>query len=305
MIAALLERIKLVMVEKFSASSFWTQVREHGVTHIHYLGGVLPILLKQPESPEDRNHKVTVAWGGGCPPEAWAPFSRRFGVEMHEGFGMSELTTFVTTNIGGPDGSIGKPLSFFDVRIVDEDMRDVPAGAPGEIVVRNRQPGLHFLGYFGDEAASRNAVRDGWFLTGDLARSDEAGWLYFAGRKKDSLRRRGINISAWEVERVIAGHDAIEECALVGVPGELGDDELKIFVRTKPEHSLEPKELVDWCRSRVPHFQVPRFVAFIDEFPKTPTQRIRKGELSRSTGDVWDAEAPPLDTAASPAKVPS
>jgi crotonobetaine/carnitine-CoA ligase len=290
MIAALLERIKLVMVEKFSASSFWPQVREHGVTHIHYLGGVLPILLKQPESPDDRNHKVKAAWGGGCPPEAWEPFARRFGVEMHEGFGMSELATFVTTNIGGPAGSIGKPLSFFDVRLVDDDMRDVPVGTPGEIVVRNRQPGLHFLGYFGDEEASRNAVRDGWFCTGDLARRDDAGWLYFGGRKKDSLRRRGINISAWEVERVIAEHDAVEECALVGVPSELGDDELKIFVRPKPGHALEPQEFVTWCRARLPHFQVPRFVAFIDEFPKTPTQRIRKGELSRATQGVWDAE---------------
>lgn len=294
MIAALLERIRLVMVEKFSASAFWAQVREHGVTHIHYLGGVLPILLKQPESPEDRNHKVKVAWGGGCPPEVWEPFSRRFCVEMHEGYGMSELTTFVTANIDGPAGSIGKPLAFFDLRLVDDNMRDVLAGTPGEIVVRNRQPGLQFLGYFGDETASRDAVRDGWFCTGDLARSDEAGWLYFGGRKKDSLRRRGINISAWEVERVIAEHDAIEECALVGVPSELGDDELKIFVRAKSGHTLEPQELVTWCRSRLPHFQVPRFVAFIDEFPKTPTQRIRKGELSRATQGVWDAETAKL-----------
>lgn len=290
-IAALLERIKLVMVEKFSATSFWPQVRQHGVTHIHYLGGVLPILLKQPESAEDRRHRVKVAWGGGCPPDVWEPFARRFGVEMHEGFGMSELTTFVTANVDGPIGSIGKPLSFFDVRLVDDNMHDVQAGMTGEIVVRSRQPGLHFLGYFGDEHATQSVVRDGWFCTGDLARSDEEGWLYFGGRKKDSLRRRGINISAWEVERVIAGHDAIEECALVGVPSELGDDELKIFLRLKSGQTLTPQELVDWCRTRLPAFQVPRFVALIDEFPKTPTQRIRKIELPRTTQDAWDAEA--------------
>jgi crotonobetaine/carnitine-CoA ligase len=290
LIAALLERIKLVMVEKFSASSFWDQVRDHGVTHIHYLGGVLPILLKQPESAADRRHLVKTAWGGGCPPEVWEPFSRRFGVEMHEGYGMSELTTFVTANIGGPAASIGKSLSFFDIRVVDDDLRDVPAGTPGEIVVRNRVPGLQFLGYYGDQEATRAAVRDGWFCTGDLARSDSNGWLFFGGRKKDSLRRRGINISAWEVERVIAGHEAIEECALVGVPSELGEDELKLFVRLRAGSALAPRELIDWSRVRLPHFQVPRFVEFIEEFPKTPTQRIRKGELSRSTRDVWDAE---------------
>lgn len=290
LIAALLEKIKLVMVERFSASAFWDQVRAHGVTHMHYLGGVLPILLKQPASANDRNHRVATAWGGGCPPDVWEPFARRFGVELHEGYGLSEMTTFVTANIGGPVGSVGRPLSFFEVRLVDEAFRDVQPGQPGELIVRNRQPGLHFLGYYGDEHETRSAMRDGWFCTGDLARADEAGWLYFGGRKKDSLRRRGINISAWEVERVIAGHDAVEECALVGVPSELGDDELKIFIRRRPELTLQPGELIAWCRSRLPHFQVPRFVAFIDEFPKTPTLRIRKSELSRSTDDAWDAE---------------
>jgi crotonobetaine/carnitine-CoA ligase len=290
LIAALLERIKLVMVDRFSASSFWEQVRSHGVTHIHYLGGVLPILLKQPASPRDREHQVRAAWGGGCPPDVWETFATRFGVEMHEGYGLSEMTTFVTANVDGPVGAIGKPLSWFDIRLVDDDLRDVPVGTPGEIVIRARVPGLQFLGYFQDDEATRNASRDGWFCTGDLARADDAGYLYFGGRKKDSLRRRGINISAWEVERVIAGHPAVEECALVGVPSELGDDELKIFLRLQAGAALDAAELVAWCQERLPHFQVPRYVAFIDEFPKTPTQRIRKMELSRKTEGVWDAQ---------------
>lgn len=291
LIAALLERIKLVMVDRFSASAFWEQVRAGGVTHIHYLGGVLPILLKQPESPRDRDHKVKAAWGGGCPPDVWETFATRFGVEIHEGYGLSEMTTFVTANIDGPVGAIGKPLSYFDIRLVDDDLRDVPVGTPGEIVIRNRVPGLQFLGYFRDNDATCNATRDGWFCTGDLAREDADGYMYFGGRKKDSLRRRGINISAWEVERVVAGHAAVEECALVGVPSELGDDELKIFVRLKAGAALAPAELVAWCRDKLPHFQVPRYVAFLDEFPKTPTLRIRKMELSRATEGVWDAEA--------------
>jgi crotonobetaine/carnitine-CoA ligase len=291
LIAALLERIQLVMVDRFSASGFWEQVRTAGVTHIHYLGGVLPILLKQPPSPLDRQHAVRAAWGGGCPAEVWQAFADRFGVGMHEGYGLSEMTTFVTANVGGPVGSIGQPLSYFDIRLLDAEGAEVPAGTPGEIAIRNRVPGLQFLGYFQDEAATAEARRDGWFLTGDLATRDADGNLFYGGRKKDSLRRRGINISAWEVERVIAGHDAVEECALVPVPSELGDDELKIFLRTKAGATLAPAEFLTWCRAHLPHFQVPRFVEFIDEFPKTPTQRIRKMELSRSTATAWDAEA--------------
>jgi len=293
LIAAVIERIKLVMVDRFSASAFWDEARSGGVTHIHYLGGVLPILLKQPERANDGDHRVQVAWGGGCPPDVWQPFAQRFGVAMREGYGLSEMTTFVTINIDGPAGSIGKPLSYFDVRLVDDNYGEVPVGAPGELLIRNRAAGLQFLGYYDDEAATHGALRDGWFCTGDLARRDEAGWLYYAGRKKESLRRRGINISAWEVERVIAGHPAVEECALVPVPSELGDDELKIFIRATTGAGLRESELIDWCRERLPHFQIPRYVAFIDEFPKTPTQRIRKTELSRETAGVWDAEKAP------------
>ncbi|MBE7416799.1 MAG: AMP-binding protein [Ideonella sp.] len=289
-IAALLEKIKLVMIDRFSASSFWDQVRSNGVTHIHYLGGVLPILLKQPPNERDRDNGVKIAWGGGCPPDVWQPFSERFGVQMREGYGLSEMTTFVTANVDGPTGSIGLPLSYFDIRLVDDEGRDVPAGTAGEIRIRNRVPGLHFLGYFRDAKASEDSMRDGWFCTGDLAKRDEAGYLYYSGRKKESLRRRGINISAWEVERVIACHANVEECALVAVPSELGDDELKIFIRLKPGVSLQAEDLVAWCRDKLPHFQVPRYVAFIDEFPKTPTLRIRKMELSRATEGVWDAE---------------
>ncbi|TFZ05447.1 ATP-dependent acyl-CoA ligase [Ramlibacter henchirensis] len=295
-IAAILQKITLAMVEKFSASQFWDQCREAGVTHIHYLGGVLPMLLKQPPRANDREHKVRIAWGGGCPPEVWDAFADRFGVEMREGYGLSEMITFVTVNPSGPKFSIGRPLSYFDVKLADDEGREVPAGQPGEILVRSHEPGLQFLGYFRNEEASRTAMRGEWFCTGDLARRDDQGFLYFAGRKKDTVRRRGINISAWEVERVIGEHPAIAECALVGVPSELGDDELKLFVRVADGRQLEPEQLVEWCRPRMPAFQVPRFIEFISEFPKTPTQRIRKNELSRSVQGVWDAEGARSET---------
>jgi len=288
LIAAVLEKITLAMVEHFSASQFWIFVRRYRATHIHYLGGVLPMLLKQPPRTDDRDHAVRIAWGGGCPPETWNEFVARFGVEMREGYGLSEMITFVTINPDGPIGSIGRPLSYFEVKLVDDNGAQVATGVPGELLVRAREPGLHFLGYFRNEDATREAMLDDWFRTGDLVRSDADGWLYFAGRKKDSVRRRGINISAWEVERVVGEHSAIEECALIGVPGELGDDELKLFVRLVSGAQLDPAEFLRWCVPRLPYFQIPRYLETIAEFPKTPTQRIRKNQLSQSTAAAID-----------------
>jgi crotonobetaine/carnitine-CoA ligase len=290
LIAALMEPITLAMVEKFSASKFWDQVRRHDVTHIHYLGGVLPLLLKQPPSPLDRQHKVRMAWGGGCPPDVWRAFEDRFGVVLREGYGLSEMTTFVTINPEGRLGSCGRPLPFYELKLVGEDGQEVPVGEPGEIVPRPLEPGLAFRGYFRMEEAGAALVKDGWFSTGDLARRDEDGFLFYAGRKKDSVRRRGVNISAWEVERIVLTHDEIEECALIGVPGEMGDDDLKLFIRPTPGSKPDALELIRWCEVRMPYFQVPRYIESIDEFPKTPTQRIKKSDLSRDTGSCFDLD---------------
>lgn len=305
LIAALLEPITLAMVERFSASRFWQQVRANRVTHIHFLGGVLPLLLKQPERPDDRDHTVRMAWGGGCPPDVWKAFEERFGIPIREGYGLSEMTTFVTINPEGRVGSCGRPLPFYDVKLVAEDGTEPGLGEIGEILVHPREAGLEFRGYFRN-AAGAALVEDGWFRTGDLARRDKDGFLFYAGRKKDTLRRRGVNISAWEVERVIAAHDAIEECALVAVPGEMGDDDLKLFIRLADGAALEPAALIDWCKPRLPYFQVPRYVERIAEFPKTPTQRIRKADLSRDTAHCFDAEAEVnINSVLSVPKVPS
>lgn len=290
-ISAVIGGVTLAMVERFSASGFWDDVRRHGVTHIHYLGGVLPLLLKQKPSERDRDHNVRIAWGGGCPPEIWRDVEERFGVELREGYGLSELITFVTLNKDGRVGSCGRPLSLFDMMIADDEGNEVPRGETGEIVARGTQKGLGFLGYFRNEQTTRDTVRDGWLLTGDLGRMDEDGYIFYAGRKKEMLRRRGINISAWEVEQVVNKHAAVAESALVGVPSELGEDELKIFVKLVDGAAFDPMELVTFCETRMPYYQVPRYVAVIEEFPKTPTQRIRKKELSRGTEGAWDLDA--------------
>ncbi|RTQ33119.1 AMP-dependent synthetase [Variovorax gossypii] len=290
-IAALIGGFQLAMLERFSASRFWDDARRHRATHIHYLGSVLPMLLKQPARSDDRQHAVRIAWGGGCPSHVWHAFAERFGVEMREGYGLSELITFVTANVDGTPGSIGKPLSCYEISLLDDESRPVAEGINGEIAIRARDARLGFIGYFRNPQADAAARRGDFFMTGDLAHADAEGNLFYAGRKKDMLRRRGVNISAWDVERVFAQHEAVAEVALVGVPSELGEDELKLFVRARDGVRIDPMALIQWSSQRLPYFQIPRYIEFIDAFPKTPTQRIQKKELSRHVAGVWDLDA--------------
>jgi crotonobetaine/carnitine-CoA ligase len=287
-LGALMAGFRLAMVERFSASTFWDDARACGATHVHYLGSVVPMLMKQAARSDDRDHPVRMAWGGGCPRHLCQALSERFDVQVREGYGLTELLTFVTINCGGPPGSIGRPLDEYELALSDEDGNMVAEGLTGEITLRARVPGLQFLGYFRSPEQTAASLREGWFLTGDLATQDSDGWLFYEGRRKDMLRRRGINVSAWEVEQVFASHPDIEEVALIGVDAELGDDELKLFVRLREDCQLDPLAILRWAEPQLAYFQVPRYLEFINEFPKTPTLRIQKKDLSRSTAGVWD-----------------
>ena len=280
----------MALLPKFSASQFWDQARHYKATRIHYLGSVLPILLKQPPRPNDKDHYVKIAWGAGATVQFWEEFANRFGVEIHEAYGMTECSSLTTVCLDGTVGSIGKPLPYFEVRIMKDDGTEALPGEIGEIQVKAKQDGLILKGYFRNEEATKKCLLpDGWFATGDLAYMDKEGHLFFKGRSKDSLRISGENVSAWEVERIINDHPAVEECAIVGVPGELGGDDMKVFIKLKPDHEgIAPKEIADWCVPRMAKFQIPRYYTFINSFEKTVSQRIKKNNLSRSTQDSWD-----------------
>jgi crotonobetaine/carnitine-CoA ligase len=290
LVVALLERVTLGMVERFSVSNFWPEVRRYGATHMHFLGGVIGLLLKQPPSPEDRRHSLRVAWGGGCSRALWRPFEERFGIQIYECYGMTEASSFSTVNLDARHGSVGRPLPYFDVKIADESGREMPRGERGEFWVREREPNLITRGYFRNPEATKAALVDGWLRTGDVGCCDADGYFYYLGRTKDALRRRGENVSAWEVERVIAEHPAIAECAVIGVANEIDDQDIKIFIRLNPGASLTPLELVKWAEPRMPRFQIPRFIATLEAFPKTPSERIRKELLPKTTDDSWDLE---------------
>jgi crotonobetaine/carnitine-CoA ligase len=287
LIMALEHRITLAMMERFSASRFWTQCREVGATRIHFLGGILQLLLAQPPTSEDRQHDVRIAWGGGAPADAWRAFEARFGVQVRENYGMTEASSLTSANVSPRFATVGTVLPWFRVRIADAGGADVGVGERGEILVREREPGLITPGYFRNDEATRETLRGGWLHTGDHGFLDEDGYLHFLGRLKDCIRRRGENISAWEVEHVVNTMPGIEECAAVAVARELGDEEIKLFLRMVDGSAFDAEAVFRWCGEHLPDYQVPLYLAPIEAFEKTGTERIRKELLSRSVDDAW------------------
>ena len=277
--------VELAIVGRFSVSRFWDQVRESKATQIHFLGGILQMLLRQEESTGDTYHTCRVAWGGGAPSTIASEFQKRFNIEVRENYGMTEASSLTSINERGHIGSVGKPAPYFDVCIVDAEGVNKGVNEKGEIVVKELEEGLLTPGYFRNEEATSSAIRDGWFFTGDLGYFDQSGYLYYSGRIKDSIRRRGENISAWEIERVVEQLKFVEQAAAIGVPDELGDEAIKLFVKLTEFMPVESPvaSVHNWCLERLPDFQVPTYIVIIDEFPMTGTERIRKESLPIDT----------------------
>ncbi len=287
-ILPVIEDIKLAMVERFSARLFWKQVRKFKATHIHYLGGILQILLKQPADEGDKDHSVRMAWGGGCPKDVWLQFQSRFGVEIRECYGMTEASSITTANIQGVIGSVGQAMPWFSLTIEDENQNSLPCGERGEIVVRSSLEGALFSGYFNNEEASSKTLINGALRTGDSGTLDSSGYLWLHGRMTDSVRCKGENVSAWEVEHVVCQHQNVEDCAMIGVLAEIGEQEIKIFVKPKIGFTIDPSTLSDWLSKRLAGYQNPRYIEIVNDFERTPSQRIIKHILSRSITGCWD-----------------
>jgi crotonobetaine/carnitine-CoA ligase len=287
----LIREVTLALVEHFSASRFWQQVRTYGATHIHFLGGILQILLKQPPSALDRQHGARIAWGGGCPREIWRPFEERFGVQIRECYGMTECSSITTYNDNGTLGAVGRPAPWFAVELIDPSGQPVATGERGEIIVRTSLPGAITGGYLSNPEATARALRGEAFHTGDLGSFDAEGNMYFHGRMTDSVRVRGENVSAMEVEQVVAKHPEVEDCAMIGVAAEVGEQEIKLFVKRKDGAALAPQELSDWLAQRLAPYQNPRYIVMVSEFERTASQRIMKHKLGVRGEAVWDRMA--------------
>ncbi|HUS70564.1 MAG TPA: AMP-binding protein [Anaerolineae bacterium] len=293
-LTALLNDAQVVLSDRFSASTFWDEIRRYGATQFNYLGAVMTILAKQEPKENDDDNPVRIAFGAACPPDVMKHVEERFGLVCLEGFGMTEIGIIVHDDLSARrTGSCGRALAeYYDVQLVDDDDREVGVGDVGEIVVRPKKPYIVMTEYYRMPDKTLEAYRNLWFHTGDYAKKDEDGYFYFVDRKKDAIRRRGENISSFEVEKVINAHPQVLECAVFAVPSELGEDEVKANVVLKGNQSLPFESLIEFCSERLAHFAVPRYVEYVTELPKTPTNRIEKYRLRELgvTENTWDRE---------------
>jgi crotonobetaine/carnitine-CoA ligase len=284
----------IVLRDGFSPTRFWADVRESEATYFAYMGAVIHLLWSQPEQPEDAANAVRIAFGAAAPPAVAEAFERRFGIRLIEVYGSTELGPATAPTLERErKGTMGVTCPHVELAIHDDRDRRVPAGTLGEIVARPTGPHTLFLGYWNEPEATLQAFRNLWFHTGDQGRFDEDGFLTFTDRIKDSLRRRGENISSFEVEQSVQAYPPVLECAAYAVPSELTEDEVMIAVVPREGTSIDPAGLFAHCIEAMPRFAVPRYVRIVDALPKTPSQRIQKYRL-RSDGittDTFDREA--------------
>lgn len=278
--------------QRFSPSRFWDEIREHGATVFGTIGTMLWLLHKQPPRPDDRDIPARLAMCSSTPGEILREVEQRFGIDIIEAYGMTECLLIASAPVGETvPGRIGKPLPQVAVQVVDDHDATVRAGEIGELVYRPRAHSAMTQGYWVKPEATVEAWRNLWFHTGDLVREHPDGYLEFVGRKKDSIRRRGENVSAWEVEQALVAHPGVLEAAAIGVPSEVGEEDVAVLVVAAPDHTIEAGELVEFVARDLPRFAVPRYVEFVDSLPKTPSERIEKGKVRERgiTSAAWDA----------------
>jgi crotonobetaine/carnitine-CoA ligase len=285
------------VVRRFSPARWLDDVRRSGATVTNGLGVIPEFIFRTPPTPHDRDHRLRVMMAVPIAAEWGAAFQERFGVPFLQGYGMTECNIPCYTDPAEPSepGCAGAALPEFELQVVDPETDEPrPAGAVGEIVVRPREPAAFMAGYFRAPEKTVEAWRNLWFHTGDAGWLDDRGRLHFVDRIKDCIRRRGENISSFEVEAAVNQHPGVQECAAVAVPSELGEDEIKVVVVAAGDATIDPVELLAFLEPRMPTFMLPRYVEVTAGLPKTDaTFRTRKVELRDAgvTATTWDREA--------------
>ena len=286
----------IAMIREFKTASFWDAVRETGSSLVLLLGVMASFLLKQPASPRDRDHplrKVFIVPFGEDAPR----FRDRFGVELHTVYNMTEIASPISAGPIPPGeddlGLAGRPRPWFDLRVVDANDQEVPRGQVGELLVRSHRPWALMKGYYRNPQATLEAMRNGWFHTGDAFRQEADGRFFFVDRMKDVIRRRGENISSFELEAEVLVHPAVREAVAVAVPSEHSEDEVLIVVTLLAGAEMEPRDLVLFLAERLPRYMVPRYVRVTGDLPKTASGKLQKHVLRSEgiTADTWDREA--------------
>ncbi|HEY9569262.1 MAG TPA: AMP-binding protein [Thalassobaculum sp.] len=281
----------------FSLSRFWPRVRETGATVIDPIGTMVTLICQQPEGPGDRDHNVRVSIGvlGQVPATVATAFRSRFGFEVVNVYSLSETGGVLIVHNKGdspkPDSN-GKGWGWCELAILDPQDRPLPAGATGEICLRPTLPYTFMLGYFNKPERTVECWRNLWLHTGDLGYLDEEGYLFFTGRQAHWLRTHGENVSAYEVESVLSRFRGVEEVIVVGVPADLGEEDVKAFVRVAPGSEFDPESLLRWAAAELAAFKLPRYVEVIDDFPRSAAKReVERHKLKALPNDgAWDAE---------------
>ena len=277
---ALLTGSTLVAERRFSVSDFLPGLIMHGATATYLLGAMVPMLLSRPASEDERRHRVRVALAPGVPAEYHEAFIRRFGIGLVDGYGSTE-TNFVIGEMARDQraGTMGRVRPSFEVAVVDGEDNALPDGEAGELLVRPVEPFSVATGYFAMPDKTVEAWRNLWFHTGDRVLREPDGRFRFLDRMKDAIRRRGENISSYEVEHVIAGHPSVANAAVFPVRSELAEDEVMAAIVLRSGAALAPVELLDYCSPRMPYFAVPRYLDFVETLPTTESGKVQKFRL--------------------------
>lgn len=270
---------RIVLRERFSTTAFWGDIRRWGATATILIGTTAAYIGNLPPREDDADNPLRYVQMAPLPahPEEW---KTRFGVQITSSYNMTEISSAIWTEGETPNArTCGRVRDGYHCRIVDEHDQELPDGTPGELVVRADQPWVLMAGYHRRPEATAAAWRNLWFHTGDLAVRDEDGWFYYLDRLTDSIRRRGENISSIEIEVEVNSFPGIAESAAVGVPSELGEDEVKVAVVIEDGAAFAPRDLIDFLTPRLADFMLPRYIAVVDALPRTPTEKIRKREI--------------------------
>jgi crotonobetaine/carnitine-CoA ligase len=280
--------------KRFSASGFFPALAQHRASVTYLLGAMVPILLSRPESAEERAHATRIALAPGVPAQFHAPFTRRTGIRLIDGWGSTE-TNFVlgATVERQKPGLMGPVSEGFAARVVDDHDNEVADGVAGELIVRADEPFAFATGYFGAPEKTVEAWRNLWFHTGDRVVREADGYFRFVDRLRDTIRRRGENISSFEVEQVLLGHPAVANAAVFPVRSSLAEDEVMAAVVLHPGRALAPADLIAYCAPRLPYFAVPRYLEFMAEMPVTENGKVQKYKLRDRgvTAQTWDGGA--------------
>ena len=295
---AMIQGAKVVVEEKYSASNFWKWMKDFKITKFNLVGVMSYFMWNAPVVPEENEHNVKLVLGSPAPHDIIVEFMERFGIKFMEGYGLTEVGQCTFMRPGEPFriGSCGKESPGYEIKIVDPDTdEELPPDTPGELVLRPRIPNICLHYYHKMPEKTVSDFRNFWFHTGDLCRKDDDGYIFFMDRVKDYIRRRGENISSFEVENMVSSHPGINEAAAIAVKvdeeGRYSEDEVMIVVVKEKGENLDPKEIIEFLKPIMPKFMIPRFIKFRDSLPKTPTNRVQKAKLREEgvTDDTWDS----------------